>query len=134
MNAVFADTFFFLALVNRKDKAHRRAVEFSAISNRPMITTTWILMEVGDALWRGSDRAAFLHLLDNLANDPDATVVPATHDLFEKAKSLFAARPDKDWSMTDCTSFIVMQERGITEAITGDRDFEQAGFVRLLNS
>jgi uncharacterized protein len=73
-----------------------------------------------------------LQLLQGLANDPGATVVLATQDLFDKTRALFAARPDKDWSMTDCSSFVIMQEQGLTEALTGDKHFEQAGFLRLL--
>ncbi len=89
-------------------------------------------MGVGDALCRVPDRATFLKPVDNLANDASATVVPASQEAFEKAKALFAARADKDWSITDCTSFILMQERGLTEAITGDKHFVQAGFRALL--
>ena len=132
MNAVFADTFYFLALVNRKDKAHGRCVAFSQTSDQPVITTTWILLELGDALRRGRDRTVFSQLLRDLTDDPDTTVIPADQDLFEKAVALFAARPDKEWSLTDCTSFVVMQERGLTEALTSDRHFEQAGFAALL--
>ena len=51
---------------------------------------------------------------------------------FDEGVRLYVARPDKDWSLTDCISFVVMRERGITEALTGDRHFEQAGFVALL--
>jgi predicted nucleic acid-binding protein len=132
MKAVFADTFYFLALVNPKDQAHRKALDFSAGFDGSIVTSTWILMEVGDALCRVPDRATFLKLLDNLANDSSTGVVPATQDVFEKAKILFAARPDKDWSMTDCTSFVIMQEGGMTDAITGDKHFVQAGFRVLL--
>ena len=132
MKAVFADTFYFLALVNPKDQAHRKALHFSAGFDGSIVTSTWILMEVGDALWRVPDRATFLKLLDNLANDSSTGVVPATQDVFEKAKILFAARPDKDWSMTDCTSFVIMQGGGMTDPITGDKHFVQAGFRALL--
>ena len=132
MKAVFADTFYFLAMVNPKDQAHRKALDFSAIFDGSIVTSTWILMEVGDALCRVPDRATFLKLLDDLANDPGASLVPATQDIFEKARTLFAARPDKDWSMTDCTSFVIMQDQGVTDAITGDKHFVQAGFRALL--
>ena len=131
MTAVFADTFYFLALVNRKDKAHRRCLTFSQTSDQPVITTTWILLELGDALRAGSDRAAFSTLLSELAHDPESTVIPADQSLFRKALELFEARPDKEWSLTDCTSFVVMQEQGLTQALTQDHHFEQAGFISL---
>ena len=132
MTPVFADTFYLLALVNPKDQAHQKALAFSGGFNGPIVTSTWILLEVGDALSQVADRPTFLRLLEDLANDPSATVVSATQEEFDKARALFAARPDKDWSMTDCTSFVIMQQRGLTDAITGDKHFEQAGFIRLL--
>jgi predicted nucleic acid-binding protein len=132
MNAVFADTFYFLALVNPKDQAHQRALDFSAAFDGTIVTSTWVLMEVGDALCRVPDRQTYLNLLDQLANDANAELVPASQAHFEKATALFAQRADKDWSMTDCTSFVIMQDRGLTDAITGDKHFVQAGFVALL--
>ena len=131
MNAVFADTFYFLALVNQRDKAHRRCVAFSQASDQPVSTTTWILLELGDALRRGRDRAAFSALLGDLAKDPETTVIAADESLFDKALELFRARSDKEWSLTDCTSFVVMQEGGLTESLTSDRHFEQTGFAAL---
>jgi len=67
-----------------------------------------------------------------LQNDPEVTIVPASADLWQRGVTLFAGRPDKDWSLTDCISFVVMQERGLTAALTADRHFEHAGFVALL--
>ena len=61
-------------------------------------------------------------------------IVPASQDVFEQGVELFENRLDKDWSLTDCISFIVMRERGLTEALTGDHHFEQAGFRALLAS
>jgi predicted nucleic acid-binding protein len=132
MTAVFADTVYFLALVNRKDQAHQKSVAFSQGTDRPLVTTEWVLMEVGDALCRGKDREVFQLLLNDLAQSPAMTVISADKDLFNKAVALFGARPDKDWSLTDCTSFVVMDERQLTDALTSDHHFEQAGFLALL--
>ena len=132
MNSIFVDTFYFLAFVNRKDKSHAKCIAFSQTSDRPLITTTWVLLELGDALRHGHDRVVFSALLDDLARDPDTVVIPADQTLFDKALELFHARPDKEWSLTDCTSFVVMQEQGLTEALTSDHHFEQAGFTALL--
>lgn len=132
MSAVFADTYYFLGLVNRKDRAHAKCVAVSNSSDRPVVTTTWVLLELGNALRRGGDRTVFTALLDDLHNDADTVVVPADQSLFEKALGLFAARQDKEWSLTDCTSFVVMQERGLIEALTSDHHFQQAGFEALL--
>ena len=70
--------------------------------------------------------------LDELRADPDALIVPGDDSLWERGRILFAQRPDKQWSLTDCISFVVMQDRGITEALTADHHYEQAGFVGLL--
>jgi hypothetical protein len=59
-------------------------------------------------------------------------MIPATQELFDRGVALYESRPDKEWSLTDCISFVVMADHGITEALTGDRHFEQAGFVALL--
>jgi predicted nucleic acid-binding protein len=67
-----------------------------------------------------------------LQNDPNTVIVEASHDSFVRGVELFAARPDKSWSLTDCTSFVVMEDHGIREALTGDHHFEQAGYVALL--
>ena len=132
MNAVFADTFYFLALVCRKDKAHRKCLAFSQSSDRPVITTTWVLLELGNALRRVRDRAVFSRFMEDLAADADTTVHSADQQVFDSAVALFNERPDKEWSLTDCTSFVVMQEYGLTEALTSDHHFQQAGFTALL--
>jgi predicted nucleic acid-binding protein len=64
--------------------------------------------------------------------DPYYVMVPASQELLDRGVTLYRQRPDKDWSLTDCISFVVMRERGITEALTADHHFEQAGFVALL--
>lgn len=131
MNAVFADTYYFLALINRRDQAHDTCVKYSQSSNRPVVTTTWILLELGDALRIGHDRAAFAALLRDIEQDSDTTVIPAEESLFKAAVEMFATRADKEWSLTDCTSFVAMREHGLTEALTQDHHFEQAGFIAV---
>ncbi|MCG3197312.1 MAG: hypothetical protein GHCLOJNM_01797 [bacterium] len=73
-----------------------------------------------------------LNFVRALMANPNAKVVPASRDLFEEGLSLFSRRPDKEWSLTDCISFVVMEREGLTEALTGDRHFVQAGFKALL--
>jgi predicted nucleic acid-binding protein len=60
------------------------------------------------------------------------TIIEGSHELFQRGVELFASRTDKEWSLTDCTSFVVMEEQGLSEALTADRHFEQAGFIALL--
>jgi uncharacterized protein len=132
MKAVFADTFYYLALVSERDAAHDRAVEVSRALRAATVTTAWVLTKVAAALAVPPQRAVFLTLLASLRQNPRVTLIPPTEELFARGLDLYTRRPDKEWSLTDCISFVVMQEAGLTEALTGDRHFEQAGFVALL--
>ncbi len=132
MNLIFADTFYFLALLNRDDAAHPRARTLSDELTEPILTTAWVLTEVADAMAGPGLRQIFLHLLETLKADPNCTIVPPTEALFEQGVKLYGDRPDKDWSLTDCTSFVVMRQHDMVRALTGDRHFEQAGFQALL--
>jgi len=131
VNAVFADTFFYLALLNDDDAAHGRALAESKVS-RPIVTSEFVLLELGNACARAEDHADFLAVVDGMRASPRISIVPLDSELLERSLQLMATRPDKDWSLTDCTSFVVMQDAGINEALTGDRHFEQAGFKALL--
>jgi hypothetical protein len=71
-------------------------------------------------------------LLQTLEADPQLEIVPLSDRLYQKAFQLFCSRPDKEWGLIDCISFVVMQERGLTEALTTDKHFQQAGFRALL--
>ncbi|MDD2706729.1 MAG: PIN domain-containing protein [Verrucomicrobiae bacterium] len=132
MKAVFADSFFFLALINISDSAHSRAAEISRKLTCQRVTTAWVLTEVADALAHGKNRAAFLDLLAFLKHSPSLTILPPSQDLFDRGVELYARRLDKDWSLTDCISFVVMADEEISDALTADRHFEQAGFNLLL--
>jgi uncharacterized protein len=127
----FADTFYFLALLNPNDSAHAAAMEHSH-GPGGILTTEWVLTEVADAMAWQPKRQGFLNLHRLLRSEPDVEIVPASAGFFARGVELYAARPDKDWSLTDCISFLVMQDRGITDALTGDHHFEQAGFRALL--
>ena len=132
MNCVFADTAYYLALLTPGDKHHSAALRRSEQITGLIVVTDFVLLEVGNTLSGSRRRAAFPELVRQLRNDPDTEVVPLSQQLMDKGLDLYARRPDKEWSLTDCISFVVMQERGITEALTGDHHFEQAGFTVLL--
>lgn len=131
MSALFADTFYFLALINDRDSRHAEAVRYDA-AQVSLVTTAWVLTEVGDALSAPENRGTFLRLLELLDESSDVRVIPPSNDLFERSVELFRQRSDKDWSLTDCISFVAMADEQINEALTGDRHFEQAGFRALL--
>jgi len=132
VKAIFADSFYFLALLRLEDSAHARAIAASQNRTERLITKAWILTEVADALAAPAMREGFPRLLAALLADPACTIVPPTQDLFDAGVELYVRRPDKAWSLTDCISFVVMREHGMNEALTGDRHFEQAGFIALL--
>ena len=133
MRTLFGDTFLWIALVNTRDARHAQVRAFLNGFDGRTVTTDWVLVEVADAL-AGSPagRQRFIRLRADLLADPDVTVVESRPELMEQAVQLYADRDDKRWSLTDCLSFVVMQREGLTEALTGDHHFEQAGFVALL--
>ena len=132
MTAVSADSFYFFALLNAGDAAHDDAVQFTLASPRPIVTTAFVLLELGDGLARVSRRAAFAAMLDRLRSTSYVMIVPPSERLLEVALDLYRSRPDKGWSLTDCTSFVVMRDRGLTDVLTRDHHFRQAGFTPLL--
>jgi len=132
MNRVFADSYFFFAMLNPRDGAHAKAVEFGRSHHGPLATTAWVLTEVADGLAATPRRQVFRRVLQDLEANKGNLIVPADMETFEKGVELYHARPDKQWSLTDCISFVVMSEEHITEALTGDHHFEQAGFTVLL--
>ena len=132
---VFADTATFVALLVRRDEFHHSASEImTELSEKDtkLFTTEMVLFELANALSASEFRAEVIILIDGLRTLPNVVIVWANAKLFQKAWSLYRERPDKEWSLTDCASFVVMRERGINLAFTSDKHFEQAGFVRLL--
>ena len=130
MSAVFADTFFFLALLNDDDPMHERARSASTqIEN--IVTSEFVLLELGNACARAEDHADFLALVHGIRATPRISVVPLDPALLDRGLHLMGNRQDKNWSLTDCISFVVMKEWELSEALTADRHFEQAGFKAL---
>jgi len=132
MSLVFADAFYFIARLNRHDQHHEKAVLFFRSSNLQLLTTEWVLVEVADGLAKSDVRPRLREIIDGLRESTSCEIIPVSSVVFHRALDLYHERADKEWTLTDCTSFLVMQEHGITEALTGDRHFEQAGFSALL--
>lgn len=129
---VFADAGYYLALLNDHDQYARQAVEFTTAFRGRFVTTTAVLTEVGNSLSRSPFRSTFAAFIASLRRSPRIEIVPESSPLWDEALDLYAARPDKTWSLTDCVSFVVMRSRSLTEAATPDHHFEQAGFAILL--
>ena len=98
------------------------------------MTTQMVLTEAFNAMARSGEggRRLVAQLMEDLENDPDVEVIPQTEAQFRASVERYATRSDQSWSLTDCASFLVMEERDMAEALAYDRDFEQAGFVALL--
>jgi predicted nucleic acid-binding protein len=132
MNRVFADTSYYLALVNPRDALHSLACQQTAGLTGGIVTTAWVVTELGNFLATSSNRRLFLELLADLRGDARVTIVPPTPEVFEQGLALYARRADKDWSLTDCISFMVMEQHRLSGALTADHHFVQAGFQVLL--
>ena len=135
MNKFFLDAAYAIALSAVSDQYHKKAeilakqIETDAIQ---MITTRAVILEIGNALAKLRYRAAAIELLDSLEEDPNVKIIALSEELFHRAMELYRQRPDKEWGLTDCVAFVVMQDYGITEALTTDEHFKQAGFRALL--
>jgi len=130
---IFLDSAFVIALSLKTDSFHEKAVQISDdLDDALLVTTRAILLEIGNALSKRAFRKAGARLLASLELDKGVLILPITDELYAKSFDLFAKRPDKQWSLTDCISFVVMKERQINEALTTDEHFQQAGFRALM--
>lgn len=135
MTEVFLDTSFAIALSSVTDQNHARAVKLAnqiETDRYCLVTTQVILLEIGNSLSKQKYRTAAIQLLESIEADPNVEVVLLTNNLYKLAFDLFKQREDKEWGLVDCISFIVMRDRGITDALTADTHFQQAGFRALL--
>jgi hypothetical protein len=130
--STFIDTGHILALVDADDEYNQEANFAAATVDGKMVITEAVLTEIGNALSRTRWREMAVENIKDLRDDPDIEVIPVDSSLFDRAFQLYSSRPDKEWGMTDCISFVVMQERGIVEALTTDHHFQQAGFRAIL--
>jgi predicted nucleic acid-binding protein len=129
-----SDAFYYMALLNPADHFHTAAIQATQDLRQPLVTTAWIRMEVADALCAPAIRQRTQRFLQHVLADPNTLLITDHMLWFPRGMQLYGNRRDKSWSLTDCISFSVMTERGITDALTGDHHFVQAGFRALLLS
>jgi predicted nucleic acid-binding protein len=134
MTAVFADTFYWVALTDPGDALYEQAVHAeSALINTPIVTTDEVLAEFLTFFSNSLRlRRRAVETVRELARDPNVRILPQSRESFQAGFDLYAARPDKGYSLTDCVSMQTMRREGLTEALTNDRHFEQEGFKALL--
>lgn len=129
---ILLDTGYFLALVRPRDALFPRAQAWAQAAPGPFLVTEYVLWETANALSLPAERPKFHALLARLRSNPVTELLAANPALWEAGIQFHAERADKEWSLTDCISFLVMRERGITQALAHDHHFEQAGFEALL--
>jgi len=130
---LFLDTAYVLALLNPNDIYHKKAK--ALLPSIHLAQEVWIteavLIEIGNALAR-SNRSAAVAFINSCYTTPNINVVSMDSLLLQRAIELYNNREDKEWGLTDCISFIVMEDHGLMEALTTDEHFQQAGFQALL--
>lgn len=132
---VFVDTSFLIVLLNYNESDHTKALtlyqQIKAEKVRKM-TSEYVLLELGNGLSRLGVRRLAVDFFNQVYQDNRFEIVPATTVLFTEALALFKARPDKEWGLIDCTSFILMRTYQVDTALSADHHFQQAGFCTLL--
>jgi predicted nucleic acid-binding protein len=133
---VFADTFYWIALTNPADRHSHEVLRFDdLLSAGNVYTTEEVLSEV--LTFFAADtwlRNRAVETVREILSDPAVYVIPQSHESFLSGFDLYAARPDKGYSLTDCISMQIMRRQGLTDALTNDRHFEQEGFRALFRN
>ncbi len=128
MNRIFVDTEFVFALVNQKDQHHDQALQLSRkYENAPLLMTEAVLLEIGNALAKDYKQEAIATIKAFCASN-EALIVELNSQLFHKGFAMYEKHQDKAWSLVDCISFVGMKNNKITDALTTDDHFKQAGF------
>ena len=129
---ILIDTVFVIALINQRDQYHEQALEWAdRIEGYPLLITHAVLLELGNALARGYRKEAS-QAIEQFLQAEEVEIMPVTATLFAQAFAMYKRYQDKEWSLVDCVPFVVMREAGITQALTFDEHFMQAGFQALM--
>lgn len=134
-DSYFLDTSFAIALISPRDLFHEKALELAKQIEKAkihLVTTRAVVIEIGNALSKEAVRKSAIELIDSMEADETLLIVQVSEEIYDEAFKLFRSRLDKEWGLTDCISFVVMNQRGITKALTADQHFQQAGFIVLM--
>jgi uncharacterized protein len=133
--SVFMDTSFLIALVDEDDKLHLKSVSlFERIitKNFSIFITDAVIIEFGNSLSKiGWRQLAYKWILQIYNSKEFFNIIKPNEKMFHESHELYGSRIDKQWSLCDCISFIVMKSNKISESLSFDRHFEQAGFTIL---
>lgn len=125
----FLDTVAFVGVVDRRDQYHGAVTSYLGTFKGKMLTTEWIIVESLDSLAGPAYRSSALGMIDRFRRNPSVEIIGFDLHIYCEAYDLFRNRPDKGWSFTDCTSFVVMKQRKLARALTADHHYRQAGFI-----
>lgn len=126
--SVFMDTYGLIAWINKRDAAHEAVKSYLNAYSGSIVTTEWVLLEFADAFSPSSSKPFAVEAIKRIHRLPMFAVVGFDPAVYQAGFELYEGRSDKDWSLTDCISFAVMIEGGLSDALTADHHFEQAGF------
>lgn len=132
---VFVDTSAWLALVNKSDTFHLRAKEIrdNLLKDKAkFVITDFIIVEIANCLSRIPFRSTAIQLISFIKASEDIEIVSIDKAVYDESWILYCSHQDKEWGLTDCTSFVVMNHNKIKEAFSTDHHFEQAGFKIFL--
>jgi predicted nucleic acid-binding protein len=135
MERVFADTGYWIALLNPRDELHKKAMEIAHdYRSSQIVTSEMVLTEFLNSFsdYGARLRHAAAQAVASLRDASQILIVPQTSLLFAKALVRYQDMTDKSWSLTDCASFLIMEQEQLPAALTHDRHFAQAGFQTLL--
>ncbi len=134
MSRRLADAALFIAVLNRRDRFHSWASDYYLHTRDHLLVPFPVLIEVGNYFSESARRDQVSSFLQRIRDDARVTCVALDAELMSEGIDLYAARSDKEWGLTDCISFVLMQKAGIQEAVTTDHHFEQAGFTILMKA
>lgn len=128
LSQIFVDTSYIIALINERDNYHNIALKMvNVYDGYPLVISEPILLEIGNALSRGYKQEAS-EIIDDFLTAPDVELIQMTPDLFKKGFELYKQYQDKEWGLVDCISFVIMWDKKMTDVLSFDRHFTQAGF------
>jgi len=139
MPDLFADTSGWGHLIDQTQCYHSVAATIYRTARqqgRKVITTNYVIAELVTLLASPLHvpRSLTIAFIEGLKTSPYVEVVNVDPNLDDEAWQLLKSARDKEWSLADCASFVIMRHRSIFEALTSDHHFDQAGFIRLLKS
>jgi uncharacterized protein len=131
---LFLDTAFAQALLNPRDQYHQKAKQLERRMEQAklVVTTKLVLIEIADALSSSRKTEAGIFINNVIADNQHFNVIEMDETLFNRAFMIYNNRPDKSWGLTDCVSFMVMDDHKLTHALTSDQHFVQYGFRALM--